>query len=84
MAYLIIQNVNSFNVKVVSLASGNVIELQGGQKDICIPQGQIAVNQLYDVVVYASNWKYIHRSRHTVLIANKPSIDVEIEYVLEC
>lgn len=74
---------SSFSVKVVSLGSGNAIELQGGQKSICIPQGLITVNQLYDVVVYVSNCKYIHRGRHTVLIANKPTINTGIEYVYD-
>ncbi|VUZ51953.1 unnamed protein product, partial [Hymenolepis diminuta] len=72
-------NMSLFDVKVVTLGSGNAIVLQGGQKGICIPQGLVAVNQLYDVVVYVSNGKYIHRGRHTILIANKSTINTGIE-----
>ncbi|KAM3181099.1 hypothetical protein ACTXT7_015018 [Hymenolepis weldensis] len=60
-------NMSSFSVKVVSLGSGNAIELQGGQKNICIPQGQIRVNQLYSVVVYGDKASIISRKSTDII-----------------
>ncbi|VDO00394.1 unnamed protein product [Rodentolepis nana] len=78
---IVTANVDSFIVKVISLEDGKSFELLAANRRVCLPKTELNTNYLYTVIIYGSNKRYIHRDRHTILVANEPTMNVVIKIV---